>query len=110
MDRCELTARLFKALAHPIRVAALEALREGPKCVCELVPLLDVEQPAVSKHLHVLKSQGLIASTKDGQRVIYRLTDDTVLRLLDLGYGFLQDRWRQEGALWIDGPGNNLTN
>lgn len=95
-----MTAALFKAIAHPARVAIIEALRSGPRCVCELVPLLEVEQPAASKHLNVLKNQGFIVGSKEGQRVIYRLADDAVLRLLDLGYGFLENRWRREGVLW----------
>jgi len=45
-DRYVLAARLFKALSHPCRVALIEALRSGPKCVCELVPLLHMEQPS----------------------------------------------------------------
>jgi ArsR family transcriptional regulator len=98
-----MTARLFKAVSHPVRVAILEALRDGPKCVCEFVPLLDVDQPAASKHIAILRSEGLIIGCKEGQRLICRLADETVLELLDLSYGFLRERWRKEGALWSEG-------
>ncbi|HCW50799.1 MAG TPA: ArsR family transcriptional regulator [Clostridiales bacterium] len=95
-----MSARLFKALAHPVRVALLENLRSGPKCVCELVPLLDVEQPSASKHLSILRNEGLIVGEREGQRVIYRLTDDTVPRLLDAAHAFLESRWQTESTVW----------
>ncbi|HCJ10101.1 MAG TPA: ArsR family transcriptional regulator [Clostridiales bacterium] len=95
-----MSARLFKAFAHPVRVALLEALRSGPKCVCELVPLLDVEQPSASNHLSMLRSEGLIVGHKEGRRVIYRLTDDTVPRLLDAAHAFLEKRWQTEASIW----------
>jgi ArsR family transcriptional regulator len=95
-----MSARLFKAFAHPVRVALLEALRSGPKCVCELVPLLGVEQPSASRHLGMLRNEGLIVGEKEGQRIIYRLTDDAVPRLLDAAHAFLEKRWQTEGSIW----------
>ena len=95
-----MAARFFKSVSHPVRVAILEALRDGPKCVCEFVPLLDVDQPAASKHIAILRSEGLIIGRKEGQRLICRLADETVTQLLDLTYAFLRERWVKEGLLW----------
>lgn len=104
MDRRAMLARLFRALANPVRVEIVEALREGPRCVCELVPKLGVEQPAVSKHLAALRSEGLIASEKDGQRVVYRLVGGYAGELVDLAETFLRQRWSQEGTVWNSEP------
>lgn len=79
-------------MASPVRLTLLEALRSGPRCVCELVPLLDVEQPAASKHLKMLKDAGLIESHREGQRVIYQITEPSVLRLLDVSQAIVHHR------------------
>jgi len=58
-------AEIFKALAHPTRVQILHLLKEGERCVCEIVPSLDLEQPNVSRHLYVLKKEGILSSRKE---------------------------------------------
>ena len=66
-------ARVFKALAHPTRLALMEALSQGERCVCELQGLLGEQMPTISKHLGVLRAAGLIADRKEGLWVHYRL-------------------------------------
>jgi ArsR family transcriptional regulator len=64
-------SEIFKALAHPTRVQILQLLRNGEKCVCEIVPALKMEQPNVSRHLYVLKKEGILSCRKEGLKVIY---------------------------------------
>jgi DNA-binding transcriptional ArsR family regulator len=66
---------LLRALAAPVRIAVVLALRESPRCVHELVDALDVPQPLVSQHLRILKSAGVVAGERAGREVYYRLVD-----------------------------------
>jgi DNA-binding transcriptional ArsR family regulator len=66
-------ARVFKALAHPVRLELVDALRTGPVCVCELAARFPVNLPAISKHLSLLRDAGVIQSRRDGTKVIYSL-------------------------------------
>ncbi|HNR38622.1 MAG TPA: metalloregulator ArsR/SmtB family transcription factor [Acidobacteriota bacterium] len=76
MDWTELRkeALVFKALAHPSRLAVAEALAAGARCVCELHEIVGGDMSTVSRHLSVLKGAGVIADEKKGQWVYYHLT------------------------------------
>lgn len=71
----------FQVLAEPRRLAILELLREGERPVGELVPHLGVSQPAVSKHLRVLKAAGLVTARQDAQRRLYRIRPEPLAEL-----------------------------
>jgi DNA-binding transcriptional ArsR family regulator len=77
----ELTA--LETLAEPRRRAILDALRDGERPVNELVERLGVSQPAVSKHLRVLREAGLVAARVDGQRRLYRIRPEPLAALDD---------------------------
>ena len=77
-------ARMAKALAHPTRIAILEILRRGEICVCEMSPELGASQANVSQHLAVLRDSYLVAAQREGARMVYRVTDERVFRVLDL--------------------------
>jgi len=76
-------ARLMGALATASRVRILGRLREGPCAVGELTAAVDMEQPAVSHQLRVLRDLGLVVGTRDGRQVVYDLHDSHVAGLLD---------------------------
>lgn len=63
----------FDALAEPMRRRILDLLREQPRLVGELVTLLAVSQPGISKHLRVLREVGLVSVRQDAQRRWYEL-------------------------------------
>jgi len=90
-----LTADVFKALAHPLRLALLEFLNENERCVCEIVGTLGLRQPTVSKHLAILHTQGLISRRRDGSRVVYQLAPGAA-DLLAAGLAFTRDRRQAE--------------
>lgn len=73
---------VFEVLAEPRRRQILDLVRNGECSVTELVARLAMNQPAVSKHLRVLRDAGLVAVRVDEQRRLYRLTPDP-LRELD---------------------------
>jgi DNA-binding transcriptional ArsR family regulator len=63
----------FAVVAEPTRRRILDELRVSERSVSELVDALDMSQPAVSKHLNVLRGGGLVSSRVAAQRRIYRL-------------------------------------
>jgi DNA-binding transcriptional ArsR family regulator len=67
------TATLFEILAEPSRRRVLDLLLEQEHTVGELVEALDMSQPAVSKHLRVLREAGLVEARIDAQRRVYSL-------------------------------------
>ena len=72
----------FELLAEPNRRRILDLLRDGERPVGELVERLSMSQPAVSKHLRVLRDSGLVDVRVDAQRRMYRLRPDR-LREID---------------------------
>ncbi len=76
-------AKLIKAIAHPVRLRILNALRNDEECVCHLTALLRQRQAYVSQQLMFLREAGLIDDRKDGLRVYYRIKDPQVLAVLD---------------------------
>jgi len=76
-------ADILKAMAHPTRINILESLREGERCVCEIIEMVDSEQSNTSQHLAQLKRMGIISSRKDGLKVIYRVNYDEIYAILD---------------------------
>lgn len=68
-----MTTALFEILAEPNRRRVLDLLREQDRTVGELVEALEMNQPAVSKHLRVLRDAGLVEASIDAQRRVYRL-------------------------------------
>jgi DNA-binding transcriptional ArsR family regulator len=73
----------FEVLAEPNRRRILDLLRTGERPVTELVEQLDVSQPAVSKHLRVLRKAGLVAARVDAQRRVYRLRPEQLREIDD---------------------------
>jgi DNA-binding transcriptional ArsR family regulator len=66
-------ADVFKALGHPSRLAIVDALAIGERCVCELNETIDADMSTVSRHLAVLRNVGILSSEKRGNQVFYRL-------------------------------------
>lgn len=74
MARAATTTDVFNAIAEPWRRRILDALVDGgDHAVGEVVDALRIPQPAVSKHLGVLRKVGIVSVTKRGQLRLYRL-------------------------------------
>ena len=87
----DLKARLFRGFADPTRLAILEALRDGPHCVGDIVDATGASQPNISNHLACLKDCGLVTSERRGRHVYYRASDPRVDALLSLAEELLTD-------------------
>jgi DNA-binding transcriptional ArsR family regulator len=74
---------VFYALSDPIRMDIINYLHQGEKCVCEIVPHLNLVQPLVSRHLKILKDSGLIRCRKDGTKRMYSIVDQRIFTVID---------------------------
>ena len=77
-------ASFFQALAHPMRIAIVDALRDGEATVSQLCQHLNVEQAALSQQLAVLRQRNIVVGRKEGLNVHYSVRDATVFKLLDV--------------------------
>jgi len=74
---------VFHALSDPIRLEILAYLRDGEKCVCEIVPNLNLIQPLVSRHLKTFKDAGIVRCRKDGTKRLYAIVDPRIYTVVD---------------------------
>ena len=79
----ELKAEILKALAQPTRLKILELLREGEKCICEIVPAINGEQSNISRHISLMQKSRLVDTRKDGVKVMVKVRDPKVFEILD---------------------------
>ena len=75
---------LFHALSDETRLAILDMLRDGERCVCDLQDELDAAQSRLSFHLRVLKEAGLVSDRKEGRWSYYRIVPDALAEVHDL--------------------------
>lgn len=84
MPRAATTADVFNAIAEPRRREIIDLLAHGrPRAVGEIVGELRLPQPAVSKHLGVLRKVGVVRVTRQGKHRFYELNSDELKRVHD---------------------------
>ncbi|MCS7368487.1 MAG: metalloregulator ArsR/SmtB family transcription factor [archaeon GBS-70-058] len=76
-------AKVFNAFADPVRLKILECLRDGERCVCEIIYYVGVPQPLVSRHLAILKRCGLVRDRRDKSRRFYSVTNPAIFKVID---------------------------
>lgn len=74
----------LRAMAHPTRVAIIEELSKGVKCVGDFEEFLELSQPNVSQHLGLLRTMGIVGFYMEGRSRCYFLKDPIALDLLAL--------------------------
>src|SRR5678815_6105798 len=74
----ELFARIAKALASPARLELLDMLMQGERSVDSLARATNLSVPNTSQHLQLLAAARLVDARRQGQRVLYRIADDSV--------------------------------
>jgi ArsR family transcriptional regulator len=75
---------LFHALSDATRLAILDMLKDGERCVCELQDELDAAQSRLSFHLRVLKEAGLVSDRKEGRWMYYTIAPAALAEVHDL--------------------------
>jgi DNA-binding transcriptional ArsR family regulator len=77
-------AEIFQALAHPTRIAIVEALAAGELSAGQLIEKLGLEQANASQHLTVLRSKHVLINRKLGNQVFYSLRDPALIEVLNI--------------------------
>ena len=93
------TADIIKAVAHPIRVAVIDYLKDGEKCVHDIAEHVGSERSNVSRHLAVMLKAGALRCRKDGLMVHYSLRSPCVLDFLNCATKALKQNVAEESKL-----------
>ena len=86
----EYKANVFQALAHPTRIAILEALRDGELAAGAIQEQLGIEQANLSQHLSILRSRQIVAHRKEGNQVFYSLRNPVLVEVLGMMRRYFQ--------------------
>ncbi|MBD3275554.1 MAG: metalloregulator ArsR/SmtB family transcription factor [Candidatus Marinimicrobia bacterium] len=79
-------ADILKALANPIRLKIVDAVKDGEVCVGNLAKMTGASQSCVSQHLSILRNIGLVKTYRDGNLVCYTLNHDLTEKILTCIY------------------------
>lgn len=77
-------AELCHSMSQPARLQILHALFEGAKNVGEISNLTGLGQSVVSRHLAILKNNGIVTSTRSGQEVFYKVANPKIIEVCNL--------------------------
>ena len=89
-------AEYFSLLSEPMRLRLLNLLRDGEKCVQELVEATQTSQANVSKHLKIMWQAGILTRRSAGTSAYYRIEDDMIFELCNLVCDRLATRIEQQ--------------
>ena len=95
----ELKAEVLKALAQPTRLKILELLRNGERCICEIVPAINGEQSNISRHISLMQKSHLVTTRKDGVKVMVKVRDPKIFEILDSVSLLLKKQIQETGKL-----------
>jgi ArsR family transcriptional regulator len=96
--RCELQAGVLKALAHPIRLAIIQFLSEGERCVCDIVEHVGTSQSNISKHLSIMRGVGILSDRKEGLSVYYELKMPCALKFFGCVRDIMESQLTERSA------------
>ncbi len=95
-QRYELQAQVIGALAHPIRVAIVDLLKDGEVCVCEIAERIGAERSNTSRHLAIMLKAGVVRTRKDGLQVFYSLRTTCVMNFLNCATNSIRQNIKEQ--------------
>ena len=95
----KLMAEVISAAGHEIRLAILDYLKDGEKCVCDIVEHVDANRSNVSRHLAVLLNSGLVTQRKDGLKMMYSLRTPCILNITKCVSGVLREKAQEASEI-----------
>jgi len=95
----QLHAQFCMGLADANRILILYTLHEKPLIVSELAKEINLSQSTVSRHLKTLRIKGLVTAQRNGQVVIYSLSDERIFQALDLLRMTMLDMFKKQASL-----------
>lgn len=93
-------AAVFQALAHPTRIAIVEALCEGELSAGQLIGRLGLEQANASQHLAVLRARQIVSHRKEGNQVFYSLRHPALINVLEALKKVFHDQLAESKSLF----------
>jgi DNA-binding transcriptional ArsR family regulator len=95
----EKQAEIAKAIAHPLRIAVVDFLKDGEQCVCDIAEHIGSERSNVSRHLSVMVGAGVLEYRKEGLKVIYKLKTPCILDFFSCISGVLKQQAKESQKL-----------
>jgi len=95
-DQAKVRTDILKALAHPVRMIVLDALKDRDLCVNDLLELVVVDQSTLSRHLAQLKKVGIVSERKEGVKVIHHLACPCILD----AFGCAEEVMKSQAKRW----------
>lgn len=95
----EKQAEVVKAIAHPLRIAIVDFLKDGEQCVCDIAEHVGSERSNVSRHLSVMVSAGVLRWHKEGLKVIYNLKTPCIVDFLSCVSACLKEQLQEDKKL-----------
>jgi DNA-binding transcriptional ArsR family regulator len=95
----EMKAKVLAAMAHPVRLAIVDFLRDGERCVFDIAEHVGSERSNVSRHLAVMLAAGILEHRKDGLRMLYRLKTPCVVGFLACVADVLREQIEDNNAV-----------
>jgi DNA-binding transcriptional ArsR family regulator len=95
----EKQAEIVKAIAHPLRIAIVDFLKDGEQCVCDIAEHVGSERSNVSRHLSVMVKAGVLQCRKEGLKVIYKLKTPCILDFLSCVTACLKEQLKEDKKL-----------
>jgi DNA-binding transcriptional ArsR family regulator len=95
----EKQAEIAKAIAHPVRIAIVDFLKDGEQCVCDIAEYVGAERSNVSRHLSVMVNAGVLEYRKEGLKVIYRLKTPCILDFFSCTAACLKQQFKESEEL-----------
>jgi len=92
-------AEIVKTIAHPLRIAIVDFLKDGEQCVCDIAEYIGAERSNVSRHLAVMVNAGVLEYRKEGLKVIYRLKTPCIVKCFSCISGCLKQQVKDNEKL-----------
>ena len=97
----EIQADFCKAMGNPTRLQILHALRERPLKVGDIVQATELNQPLVSRQLNTLRNVGVVKCQRQGNEMVYELTDEDIGAVCDLVRRVLSTQMHRQSEFFL---------
>ena len=95
----EKQAEVAKAMAHPLRIAVIDFLKDGEQCVCDIAEQVGSERSNISRHLAVMVNAGILSCRKEGLKVMYSLKCPCILEFFTCIGAVLKEQAKEHRKL-----------
>ena len=99
MEISQRHAEMCAALADLHRLLLLYALVDEPQSVTELVQRIGLSQPAVSRHLRIMRESGIVVAERRGKSSYYFVTDQRIVQAMDMLRTILTEHMQEQGSV-----------